>query len=207
MKQFKIGLVYTPSPLTNISRWYSLLSSIGDVSLLLPHERSMRYDCIIIPDAGVNTNINAFKNKNYIAIGTEPICPFIEMFRIESLVYYHLKGVPIISVGQSRCIIYDTISQKCALVGGIPVLLAGERTEHVKVLSKVDGFIEDFEDTHIEIPSNLYGVINIQSPNLFPILKDIKSKTLLGEMDNLQTVSVPLTPKDPNPPLQEEEGW
>lgn len=200
MKQFKIGLVYTPSPLTNISRWYSLLSSIGDVSLILPHERNMRYDCVIIPDAGVNTNINTFKNKNYIAIGSEPICPMIEMFRIESFDYYVKNDVPIIGVGQSRSILWGELGEKAALTNGEPILLQTKENENIKILRKLD-YIEDFESF------NLYGIKAIHSLNLFSILKDIKSKTINGEMDSHQLITVNIPPT--NPPLEnhEEEGW
>jgi hypothetical protein len=201
MKQFKIGLVYTPSPLTNIPRWYSLLSSVGDVSLILPHERNMRYDCVIIPDAGVNTNINAFKNRNYIAIGSEPICPMIEMFRIESLDYYIENDVPVIGVGQSRCLIANKLGQmKCILVQGLPEIPYNHSTHEITILKKED-FIQDFEC------GNLYGISHISSQHLFPILKDIKNKTINGEMDSLQTADVVNPPTNPLLEIEEKDGW
>lgn len=201
MKQFKIGIVYTTSPLTDIPRWYSLLSSIGDVSLILPHERNLRYDCIIIPDAGVNTNINAFKNRNYIAIGSTPICPMVEMFRIESIDYYLSHGVPVIGIGQSRCLVANHLENlKCIVVDGIPAIPYNHSVHEITILKKAT-FIEDFEC------GDLYGLESITSNNLFPILKDIKEKTIKGEMDSnqLATIEPPLN----NPPsnLKAEEGW
>lgn len=158
----------------------------------------MRYDVIVIPDAGVNTNINTFKNKNYIAIGSTPICPLVEMFRIESLEYYIKNDVPVIGIGQSRCLISDIAGTKAALVGGIPVILPSEM---IRVLSKDGGFIEDFES------KNVYGLSNITSSSLFSILNDIKSKTLAGEMDSLHTIDVE-KPISPTPlAAEEEEGW
>lgn len=160
----------------------------------------MRYDVIVIPDAGVNTNINTFKNKNYIAIGSTPICPLVEMFRIESLEYYIKNDVPVIGIGQSRCLIWNQLNEKSALVQGMPILLQVRANENIKVLKKVD-YVEDFESF------TLYGIENIASPNLFSILRDIKEKTINGEMDSLHTIDVE-KPISPTPlAAEEEEGW
>ena len=124
----------------------------------------------------------------------------IEMFRIESLDYYRVNEVPMIGVGQSRAIIWGELGEKAALVAGIPILLPVRTNENIRVLRKVD-YVEDFESF------GLYGVKDISSLYLFDILKDIKNKTINGEMDSLQTVDVAKPPTNPPLEIKSTEGW
>lgn len=195
MNKFLIGIVYSPQ--IDVLQWYTRLSAIGEVRLLMPQERSARYDVILLPDAGVNTNMNTFKTKSIVALGSRPICPALEMFRIESLDYYIENNIPVIGIGDSRAVIYNNIEgAKTVLIKDRICLLHNEIVQPLEEES-------DFEMKNFA-HNDIYGIESIETPLLLNILKQIKYKVTNEEQADNTGVSVS-SPNKPSPPAISEE--
>lgn len=177
MQKAKVGVVYTTNQ-SNAHQIHRLCYAMGlAVQPLMPDAANNRtnVDIVIIPDnIGLYPGLQAFSNAPYQGVGTKPIDPYAELFRIHALDHYIGKEIPIIGIGDGACMLWNYLGNKLAVLGDDTYAMLPPKTGNVKYTS--DGmFVTEFGE------DNIYGVTDIYSGTLKKIL-NITVKEIIDEV-------------------------
>lgn len=150
-KLAKVGVVLTHD-MRGVHQLNRILYAYGvSVIPLNPDaaDNKVGIDILMIPDhTGLYPGANAFSNAAYTAVGTKPMCPYAELFRIKSLEYYINREIPVIGVGDGAAMLWNYLGHNIAVLEDTKLGLIPPQTG--KVQYKTDGvFVTSFIDDDI----------------------------------------------------------
>lgn len=180
MKRIKVGLVISPQMIDSLAATFNILQGVGEVLFLAPDDRRPVVDIVVLPNVGITPNLACFIHNGYSGIPISPMCPFLERFRL-NLDYYIENEIHVIGLGESAAILWDLLSQKCAVTTlGTQLICPDDLPAHIQVVGKRDYFIDGFT-------SNLLHGFKYTSAAFSSHITNLKQNMLLDLTSQLES--------------------